>query len=52
MKEGKDSKVTPGATSHPGPLPHPLLPCRFGPPLPGHLLDPSQWFLAAQSVGW
>lgn len=24
MKEGKDSKVTAGATPHPGPLPHTL----------------------------
>lgn len=52
MKEGKDSKVTLGATPHPGSLPHPLLPCRFGPPLPRHLLDPSHWFVSAQLVGW
>lgn len=38
MKEGKDSKVTLGATPCAGPPPRPRLPCRFGPPLPGHLL--------------
>ena len=30
MKEGKDSKVTPGTTTHLGLAP-PLLPCGFGP---------------------
>lgn len=35
MKEGKDSKVTLGATPWAGPLPRPRWPCRFGPPFLG-----------------
>ena len=41
MKEGKDSKVTPGTSPHSGPLPPPY-PVGFEPPLPRDLPGPSQ----------
>lgn len=51
MKEGKDSKASPGAAPGPGaPSPFPFALCVWT-TYPGHLLGPSEWFSAALAVG-